>query len=386
MKSIDLLHSDVDVEASEVFVQRLQGEWTPTDQAQLEARLESDRTFADAYSRVEMSWAGLDKHAETPEFMRYREEAMAYARRASAHRWLKPSPNMRSRWRGGAIAASIAVSIGIAWQLSPFAYVSGQYRTGIGEQRMVELDDHSRIALDATTRLQVRFSKDARVVVLKGGQAQFSVAHDPARPFKVIAGDRTIIAVGTVFTVEFTNQVIHVAMMEGKVAIVSDVPSPAGPLQPSGNLAVKSMVEESHGKLSVPNTNGSPANLSDSDSHAVGGPERASTIELSAGEELRANEGGPATVTPRADLEAATAWREGKLIFRTEQLVDAVRRVNRYSRVQIEIDDEALASRRISGVFETGDTQGFVNAVERYLPVSVDRSNPDTIKLSIKFR
>jgi ferric-dicitrate binding protein FerR (iron transport regulator) len=32
--------------------------------------------------------------------------------------------------------------------------------------------------------------------------------------------------------------------------------------------------------------------------------------------------------------------------------------MNRYSRLQIRIDDAALAAKQISGVFEAGDTQG----------------------------
>ena len=151
MKSGDHLPSDTDVEASEIFVQRLQGEWTPINQTQLEARLGRDRVFANAYARAEASWADLDTHAETPEFMRFREEAMAYARRANARRWLMPGPDTRSRWRVAATAVCITIALGVAWQLSPMAYRPSQYRTGIGEQRIVELDDHSRIKMMVTT-------------------------------------------------------------------------------------------------------------------------------------------------------------------------------------------------------------------------------------------
>jgi transmembrane sensor len=381
MKSAGHLPSDIDIEASEIFVQRLQGEWTPIDQNQLEARLGRDRVFADAYSRAEASWADLDTHAETPEFMRYREEAMAYARRANARRWLRPGPDTRSRWRVATTVAGVLIALGVAWQLSPMAYIPGQYRTGIGEQRIVELDDHSRIALDATTRLQVHYSRDARVVELKEGQAQFSVAHDAVRAFKVIAGNRTIIAVGTVFTVEFNDQKIHVAMMEGRVSVVSEASSQT-PFQPSEGSPTHSALEGEQGTRSLSNVSGSPP-IDLSSRAPASGPQPAA-IELSAGEELRVNEGGQTTVTQKADLEAATAWREGKVIFRAEKLGDAVRRVNRYSRIQIEIGDLSLAGRRINGVFETGDTQGFVDAVERYLPISVDRSRSDRIRLRSK--
>jgi len=102
---------------------------------------------------------------------------------------------------------------------------------------------------------------------------------------------------------------------------------------------------------------------------------------LTAGEELRVARDGQTVVTPKADLDAATAWREGKVIFRTAPLSEAVSRMNRYSRLQLQIDDESLASTHISGVFEAGDTRGFVEALQRYLPVTADYSGDDTVRL-----
>ena len=338
MKTIEHTPADVEAAAAEIFVQRLQGAWSPAEQSALDVRLAHDPVFAEAYTRVAQAWGALDTNAETPELMCYREEAIAYARRANARRWQRVGAHSLGGWGIAAAVVGAVIALGVIWQLSPLAYVPGQYRTGIGEQRIIELDDHSRIALDATTRLTVHYSKDARSVELTQGQAEFSVAHDPARPFKVIAGNRTIIAVGTVFTVDMSAQGIRVATVEGRVAVAS----------------TESQTQRPH------------------------------PTEVAAGEELRVNESGQSTFTPKADLAAATAWRAGKVIFRTEQLGDAVRRINRYSRVQVEIEDASLATHRISGVFETGDTQGFVSAVEQYLPVVADRSESDRIRLRLK--
>lgn len=329
-------------EASDTFVQRLHGKWSAADQAALEARLERDPAYADAYARVQESWGALDTHAESAEVMRYREEAIAYARRSSARRWLKAHTYSRSGWRAAAAVIGVAVLLGVAWQLSPYGYAPGQYRTGIGEQKVVDLEDHSTIVLDAATRLRVRFTPDARIVELQDGQAQFSVAKDPTRPFKVEAGARTVVAVGTVFTVEYVDSQVHVAMMEGKVAVVPTV--------------VPATTEAGSGE----------------------------GISLIAGEELRVSRDGRSTVTLKADLEAATAWRHGKVIIRTESLGEAVERMNRYSRMQIKIDDAALAAKHVSGVFEAGDTPGFVRAIELYLPVTADYADSRTVKLRMK--
>lgn len=334
-------HLSIEEEASDAFVHRLHGEWKAADQAALEVRLERDPAYADAYRHVQESWRALDKHAESAEVMRYREEAIAYARRSSARRWLKVHTYARSGWRAAAAVIGVSLLLGAAWQLSPYGYLPVQYHTAIGEQRVVDLEDHSRIVLDAATRLRVRFTPDARIVELWDGQAQFFVAKDPTRPFKVEAGGRTIVAIGTVFTVEYVDNQVHVAMMEGKVAVLPTPP----PMTDAG----------------------------------VG-----EGISLTAGEELSVSRDGHSTVTPKADLEAATAWREGKVIMRAESLGEAVKRMNRYSRLKIKIDDATLADRRMSGVFEAGDTRGFVSAIQRYLPVAADYEDAHTVELRFK--
>jgi transmembrane sensor len=336
----------LDQEAAELFVRRLQEEWTARDQADLDARRARDPPFAEAFARAESSWASLDDHSASAEVMRHREAALAFARRANAQRWTHAHRGVRKPWGLVAALAGIGIAIGIAWQLSPYAYVSGQYETRLGEQRTLALEDHSRITLDAMTKVRVRFSQDVRAISLMHGQAQFNVAHDPARPFKVIAGDREIVAVGTVFTVEYADQQVRVAMLEGKVAVLDESAQARGPQAAS----------------SAPSAPARP-------------------IELAAGEEMRVSANGKAVVTPNADLEAATAWRDGKIIFRSEPLDEAIRRVNRYSRLQIDLQAGSLGSSRISGVFEAGDTQGFVDAIERYLPVTVDATQSDRIQL-----
>ena len=341
MNSSEDITRTIEQEASDTFVQRLHGEWEDAEQAALEARLERDPAYADAFGRVQDSWGALDAHAESADVMRYREEAIAYARRSNAARWLKAHSNARSGWRAAAAVIGVSLLFGISWQLSPYGYSPGQYRTGIGEQRVVYLEDHSRIVLDAATRLRVRFTPDARLVELQDGQAQFSVAKDPARPFKVKAGGRTIVAVGTEFTIDYIDSQVHVAMIEGKVAVVSNAPPDTG------------------------------ASVGDG-------------ISLIAGEELRVSRDGHSTITPNADLEAATAWRNGKVIMRGESLGEAVERMNRYSRFKIKIDDVSLSEKHISGVFEAGDTRGFLTAIEQYLPVAADYEDSHTVKLRLK--
>jgi transmembrane sensor len=347
-KSTVELPRDCEDEAAELFARKRTGNWTPDDQELLEGRLARDGNFADAFRRVEQSWVAVGKHAASPELMVLREQAIGRARRASARRWLRDDQK-RHRLRIAAAIIGISIALATAIQLSPFGYRSGVYATDIGEQRVIELDDRSRIALDAKTRLRVHFSDNARTIQLLEGVAEFAVARDPNRPFKVEAGERTIVAVGTVFTVGYIDREVRVTLLEGKVAVTDDT---ASPHRQSGAV-----------------------------SQSAGG---SAIVELAAGEELHVRHDGSTTVNPKADLDAATAWRQGKVIFRDEPLGEAVRRLNRYSRLQLEIEDSALAALRVTGVFDAGDTAAFAEAVQSYLPVVADYSDSDTIHLRMR--
>jgi transmembrane sensor len=335
---------DLEDEAAKLFLRRREGSWTPADQSALELRLEKEANFADVFHRVEQSWDSVGRYATSPEVMALREQAIARARRASSRRWALPGA---ASWRSRkyAFAAAILLIAGVVgWQLSPYGYEPGIYRTGIGEQRTVELPDRSQIVLDARTRMKVRFSADARVVELLDGQAQFSVAKDAARPFKVMAGAQIIVAVGTVFNVEYIDSQVQVAMLEGRVAVLSGNP------------------ETSRAQIDP----------------------KPSVVELSAGETLQVRADGTAAIAPKADIEAANAWRQGKVIFHDEALSEAVHRLNRYSRQQVVVDDPDLARMKVSGVFDSGDAQAFAEAMQAYLSVTADFSNASVIHLRLK--
>jgi transmembrane sensor len=328
-----------------MLLRRCDACWGAAEQIALDGRLASDPKFAQVFRQTQESWEAVGRHATSPELLALREQAIARARQASARRWSLPGAQSGKlgKW---AAAAAILIVCGAIWQLSPYGYEPGYYKTGLGEQKVVELSDHSHITLDARTQLRVRFSADARIVQLLEGQAQFSVAKDPARPFKVEAGSKTIVAVGTVFDVEYVDQQVHVAMVEGRVAVLTQ--------EPSGSTSEVGPKSNSQ-----------------------------SAIELSAGEALSVRPDGASTVLPKADIEAATAWRQGKVIFRDQTLAEAVHRLNRYSRQQVVVDDPALAQMKVSGVFESGDAQAFAEAMQAYLPVVAD-SSQSTIHLRMK--
>jgi len=118
---------------------------------------------------------------------------------------------------GLALAAAIVAAVGIGlYSQQPWV---AQYRTAVGEIRTVPLDDGTTLTLNGATAVNVKFSHGLREVEVTGGEVFISVGRDPARPFRVHAGGRTIEDIGTAFDVDMKGQDVDVSVGEGMVAI-----------------------------------------------------------------------------------------------------------------------------------------------------------------------
>jgi transmembrane sensor len=81
------------------------------------------------------------------------------------------------------------------------------------------------------------------------------------------------------------------------------------------------------------------------------------------------------------DVARKLSWVEGRLWFERQRLDDVVAEFNRYNRRQLVIADPAIAELRIGGGFEATDIDSFTAALERTLPVRVDRTDPNFVRL-----
>jgi len=235
-----------------------------------------------------------------------------------------------SRWAvGGVVAVLVAVGLfaGQRW------WERGLYDTAVGEQRVVTLDDGSRMRLNTDTRVRVSFDDSQRTVTVKSGEAIFEVSKDPARPFVVRASGSEVVAVGTAFAVRYG------AITEGR-----------------SNEVIVTLIE---GQVNV-----RPAAESASDAIAP-----ARLIAMKAGDRLRLSReaGSKVASAPKVDrpnVEAVTAWKQSEVVFDAATLPEAVAEMNRYSRTSIVLVDElARTNLRVSGLYHTGDNVGFANAV-----------------------
>ena len=275
---------------------------------------EHARAFADAQA----SWSLLGEHAAAPELLALRRDALDRARRTGRRRWAG-APDRRAIAAGA--AALIAAPFAAVWWIRSRPPAPAEFETGHGEQRTIVLADGSRMSMDARTKVKVAFTRDLRGIELVAGRANFEVAKDIARPLKVHAAGRTVTALGTVFTVEQQPHAVVVTLVEGRVAVSRQGVQP---------------------------------------------------IEMSARRQLTMADDGASSLRD-IDPEEALAWREGKLIFDDEPLAAAAARMNNYGAPMLVVDGRAQEL-RISGVFRAGDTGAFVEALEAYFPVVVERS------------
>ena len=202
----------------------------------------------------------------------------------------------------------------------------GLFSTSVGERSAIALADGSVLTLDTDSSARVEYGPRERTIYLLRGQALFDVAKHKSHPFVVHAGDRRIVATGTSFNVRLDKSAVEVTLVEGHVMVDQAQPYAPG----------------------APNTD----------------------TELNPGERLIARRGAGVKIA-LANVSAVTDWRNGRLVFDDERLDDAVREVNRYSKVRIELSDPKLGALRISGLFPAGRPEAFANSLRQMFSVTV---------------
>lgn len=208
------------------------------------------------------------------------------------------------------------------------------YSTAIGEQRKVPLADGSVLAINTASLVQVvSLGRQSRELRLVRGEAHFTVAHDPTRPFRVSAAGHVVQAIGTAFDVQ---------------------------LRDGGGLQV--LVTEGHVKLL-------------SGDGSVGDLMRGQMMQLSAD--------GTARITQLDDdaMASRLSWRNGMLMFDGQTLADVVAEFSRYTNTRLVIADARLQQVRIGGYFPAGDTTALRDALRANFGIDSTRDADGTIHI-----
>lgn len=255
----------------------------------------------DAYAEIESVWRKTGKVEGDGDIDAALTEALA-------------RPATKSRRAQGLVWPGLGAGLALVAATLAIGLIGSKdvLRTAVGEQKIVRLEDGSRVRLDTDTRLRVRFSDGARRIELVSGQAYFEVAADASRPFTVEAAGTVVRAVGTKFDVRRDGDAVRAILVEGVIEVIS-LATPSGKWR------------------------------------------------LSPGQQIATGQPNPAPVS--VDVPKATSWTTGRIVFDGIPLAAAVAEVNRYSRDQVTLEDPTLSRVAVSGAFDSGDTKAFVAAV-----------------------
>lgn len=221
-----------------------------------------------------------------------------------------------------ACAGLAAVALGVWWSLPVEApSFTATISTERGERRQLTLPDGSVLEINGGTQAQVSLYAARRDVALDSGEINFTVSPDAARPFTVHAGSGVVRVTGTVFDVRRDADQVAVLVASGTVQV----------------------------------SGGHWWNLG----HAV----------LRAGHGIRVPGSGAIGVPAPADVQTATAWRDGRVVFKNAPLTEVVREMNRYLATPLRLADDKAGRLRVSASFTLDRPEALVDALPAVAPV-----------------
>ncbi|WP_442890583.1 FecR family protein [Congregicoccus parvus] len=336
-------HEDARIDAAAArWIALRDGNWSSNERARCDEWRAEDVRHERAFRRLDAATRLLGSLAEADGAGVLLDEVDALEadrarRRRSSLRW----------WSGATgLAAAAAVVLALLFVGRPSTRVDGmRYDNTTTTERSVDLEDGSTVVLAAASTVEVLFDAGTRRLDLARGEAHFAVAHEAARPFRVVVGPLQVQAVGTAFTVRRSETIVDVVVTEGRVAVArAGVP-----------------LEE-----------------------AVGGH----ALSLVAGERV---------VVDTASLEASGTsaehvalpvidrgrWETPRLVFSETTLAEAVAHFNRHSRLQVEIGHPSLRGKRLGGNFRADNAEAFIDLLVASGEARVERRSETHVILHV---
>lgn len=328
------MREKLEQEAVNWHVRMASGDMTATERAAFESWQLQSPEHARASRKIERLWQLLPAALLADELTQQRpitepsatviDFAAAKSRSTTPRhkRWLE---NRIGRWSMGlATAASLLVAVCIMYCGDYLHHPLADYRTLVGEQQTLQLADGSTVYLNTDSAIDVTLTDTERRIVLLKGEAEFDVAHDTTRPFKVISGHTTTEALGTKFIVRYANPEGSVTLLEGKIR-----------------------------------TTRRPHHGTDTE-QAI----------LSPGEQITFTDEALSPIQ-KPDMNLITAWRRGRLVMNFVTLETVVAEINRYRSGHVLLLNAELAKRKVHVALDIDHIDDWINALENTLPLHV---------------
>ncbi|WP_315708142.1 FecR family protein [Brenneria uluponensis] len=306
--------TDIETQAITWLVRLTSGDITNSELATFESWRKSDIRHEAALSEVRRLWVGIGRPLEN-----YYQPDMLNG--------MMPDENLRRyflRWQ--VVLPVVVLLIFSMWMtqswLSRWQY--DQYTT-TGEQRMLSLDDGSKMWLDADSAADIRINSGRRFVRLARGEAFFDVVHNPLQPFIVDAGAGEIKALGTTFGVQRDSNAIVVTVEHGKVQL-SRKDKPDMVLQADQQIQLHSE------------------------------PDTVNVINVNA--------------------KQALSWHQGQLVFEDQPLSHILSALKRYDKRVIMFNSDKLSTVRLNAIIDIHHLDDWYDGLQRSLPIKISRVGP----------
>lgn len=291
----------------------------------------SNPQFAAAYAGLEEVWNAVGEVSNPLLAPPEQAKRDAYDGSVPVSDWLSRRRPAAATWRTATLLAASFAGLAVAgywifWGGRPTGAI---LQTPAGQNHAFILADGTRLNLGADTRIEFTLKAKSREVNLLRGEAFFAVAKDRNRPFTVRAGDATVTAVGTEFSVNRGADQVVVAVIEGRVLVGSSVATTKDDRKSNGETKHLAAGEE----VLVSTAAGSPSHL--------------------------------------GEVALAIGWQGERLAFQSEPLSRVLEDVNRYAPKPIWLDDPSIGDLMITGTVVRSDINGWLASLETSLPVRI---------------
>jgi transmembrane sensor len=239
------------------------------------------------------------------------------------------------------IAAAVAVLCLFGFLLFQDTLIYHTYETTYGEIKILQLEDGSRVTLNAHSALKVPrfgFGKTSRKVFLQG-EAEFIVTHtiDNQRFLVQTSNNIEVEVLGTEFVVDARAKGTKVFLSKGKVQL-NALQGDAAETKP---------------------------------------------VTMQPGDVILVDNKGKMSIQSNQPIEMHTAWKEKRFIFYDTSLREISDRIYEIYGVQVAIPDTALANRTISGNYKADNIDELLQSLSELLDMEVSKSE-DLIILTDK--
>ncbi|MCL7931022.1 FecR domain-containing protein [Halomonas llamarensis] len=184
----------------------------PADEQALQQWLDSDPMHQWAWQRVDQLQARLGR---VPGHL-----ALNTLERAEQH----VSMSRRSVLKGLALVLGTGTLGVTAYRHVPVEHWLADHHTATGEVKQLTLEDGTRLILNTASAVDIHFTANERLVILRAGEVMVTTASDSAenpRPFVVQTPQGRVRAQGTRFSVRMMEGETQVAVFEHSVEVTT---------------------------------------------------------------------------------------------------------------------------------------------------------------------